>query len=293
MCDLGYIVKDHNPAEKQLLTNELREYNMQMITTKCLNTAVMMMYLMLGADALKTTRYCDVEDVVDRFVKGHDPPVSSIVDALVRDMGRRDTGRDQLHLFYIMITDGEMKRAVKPVGGNHRASEPVAYFPGHVFVIEKLPRGTFNMYQSYINHYDLEKHIDANGSLSVGYNRMMQLMRGLQSMMKKRVWDKECTRFWMDLTNTPESHAAQFEGYTIKDTLLLCYKVVHTQRCVTQLKDMVRNKLSELSKLPAQLRNMVYGDKKLYRKPSKPTDSKPLTNGEMIENLKQLMNKLW
>ena len=44
LCDIGYIIQDHVPAMMQLLTNEpaLRDNNMMMIKTKCLNTAIVM-----------------------------------------------------------------------------------------------------------------------------------------------------------------------------------------------------------------------------------------------------------
>lgn len=249
MCDLGYLIRDHVPAIVQVLTNELREYNMQLRTTKCLNTAVMIMYLMLGARALQTTRTCDVQSVLQR-----PPEPVHIVDDLARAVS--DGARS---VFYVMITDGWLSRS----------AEDRAYFPGHVFVVETVPRvdikrTTFNLYQSYIGQYDLSGHIASNGSLAVGKRRLSCLIRGVQAMARSRTWNKETSKFWKALTNVDES---RFEGYPLGDEVRVCYRRVDSDSCITNLTKLVDRTLIQLRRLPEHELDTVFGDPKLYPDP--------------------------
>jgi hypothetical protein len=285
-CDIGYLIKDHIPAIMQVLTFELREYNMQLITTKCLNTAVMMMYLLLGADALRTTRYCDVHNVRGRFKKGSDPPGPSIASSLKQAV----LGGTRRSLIYVMITDGRMERdpdAVPDAGSSPRPAKKHVYFPGHVFVIERLPRGTYNLYQSYINHYDLFGHIERQSSLSMGRSRMTEVVDGLEKMLNKRAWDRETSDMWVKLTNVPDSHARQFEGYVIQDNLLPCFHEVFTDNCIEKLRDLVDRTLEQLSKKPPSSLDDVYGEEDMFD-----ADAKPLTNRQIIDNLEVLKGKM-
>jgi hypothetical protein len=280
-CDIGYLIKDHIPAIMQVLTNELREYNMQLITTKCLNTAVMMMYLMLGADALQATRYCDVQNVRSRVKNKNDPPSS----AIATQLNEAVMAGKKRALIYVMITDGHM-----PIARNASNTVGSVYFPGHVFVIERLPRGTFNLYQSYINHYDLWGHIERQASLSVGRTRMQQIVYGLQKMMSQGKWDRATSDFWVELTNTPQSHARQFEGHTINGSLFMCFREVITNSCITKLKDLVERTLESLSSVvatrPAVL-DQTYGDPNMYD-----SEAKPLTVRQVIDSFTVLRAKL-
>ena len=276
MCDIGYIVKGHLDAIIQVLTNRLKEYNMQMLTTKCLNTAVMMMYLLLGTDALQTTRHCDVENVRTRNVRRSDPSTLVTARALKDDI----TDCKTRALFYVMITDGKMP---------HVTGTSIKYFPGHVFVIERLQRGSCNIYQSYINKYDLAGHIDVSGSLSVGRDRMNELMSGLVAMMGKIAWDHECSDFWMQLTNVDAEHASEFEGHVINNNLLMCYKKVITNNCVSKLKQLVNEELTKLRMVPNDQLDSVYGDVRLYKNTG---GVSPLTNNQMLKSMNALSLQL-
>jgi hypothetical protein len=276
MCDIGYIIKDHVPALMQVLTNELREYNMQLITTKCLNTAVMMMYLLLGTKALQYTRHCDVENVRVRKSRGTDPQSGTIASMLRRHVNRCSPKRS---LFYVMITNGDMQ---------HATNKSIAKmsFPGHVFVIERIYRGvgmgcTFNIYQSYINQYSMAKYIDVQGgSLSIGKSKMQRLMLGIDGILNKAVWDKECTATWTELTSVD---ASRYEGFVIKNNLLMCYRTVETTNCVSQLNTLVEATIKKLKEVPHAHLSAVYGDPKLYKDCDQ--DVTPLTNAEMLTHM--------
>ena len=71
-CDLGYILKDHLDCIFQLLTNEFPEYNFRMQTTKCLNTAVMLLQFFVGAKGMAIVDSCDTRKVIERHQNGID-----------------------------------------------------------------------------------------------------------------------------------------------------------------------------------------------------------------------------
>lgn len=275
MCDIGYIVMHHIDAVLQVLTNRLRDYHMKMIKTKCLNTAVMMMYLMLGTEAMGTVHKCDVQNVRSRRkAKGDAMPTTGEIARNLKAAIQSKVA--ERALYYVMITDGKMAPVTPERAGQ------TAYFPGHVFVIERLKRGTCNLYQSYINQYDMAENIKDNKSLSIGRKRMTFLLDGLVSLMEKNAWDAECTKFWKELTNVD---APQFEGFQIHGTLLMCFRQVVTNNCLSKLKILVDQVLEELhTKKPDP--DAVYGDPNLYG------DAIPLTNAQMLKSMTELRDKM-
>lgn len=384
MCDIGYIIKDHVTALMQMLTVELKEYNMQLVTTKCLNTAVMMTYLLLGNKyALDVTRHCDVPNVVDRNIGK--PIDRSFVIKSLRDDLLSKTDVQERALYYVMITDGAMCRdlngAAAAVQGlqntqnnqnqekffharmipppqqklqqqsqlqsqlqeqslqqsqqsqqsqaqqsqikinTTRFSNPASTlqqslllkggkstscklgtqkcpgFPGHVFVLEKLPRGTFNIYQSYIYHYDLAEYINAAKSLSVSKKRMAKLLDGLVYILDTPVWDRNSTHAWMQFTNTPLDHSRKWEGCTRADnTMLPCVVKVRTGACISSLTELVNSTLKKLLAVPESQRSKIYGDASMFpaanRERGDAPRPAPLTVAAMISELRELSDKL-
>jgi hypothetical protein len=308
MCDIAYLIKDHVTALMQVLTVELREYDMQLVTTKCLNTAVMMMYLLLGKRALDVTRHCDVRNVTKRHQ-------STPVDRgdTIRTLHEDAMTPGKRALFYFMITDGPMcrepliqtsrpslPRAVSMANGvainePHRDGAPPAAvggkiaraapeavataaplwwtkpnaapklraqcppgarcpgFPGHVLVIERLPppRRTYNVYQSYIYHYDLSEHIDAAQSVSMGRAKMNKHFESLAHVLSSPTWDQTSCDAWMKFTHTPAEHARKWLGCSPGPrTMLPCYVKVETDVCITMLSELLRDVIAKLQAHP-------------------------------------------
>lgn len=327
MCDIGYLIEDHIPAIMQLMTHKLPDYNMQLVTSKCLNTAVMMMYLMLGEEALQMTSYCEVPNVQARQnVTKHRKDCKHRLEVM-KNLKKQLFANVDRALFYVMITDGQMllpsattapnssKNANVNAKGNGNANgnanakaktKPEGImFPGHVFVIERVPRievprnCTFNIYQSYIYHYDLAEHIDANESLSVGFKGMDEIMEGLCCIMEKDVWDDECAKAWMKLTHTPYSHASKWKGCVkAPSTMLPCFAERQTDKCITNLNSLIKEGLEHLrdSKIhPDQ--SVIYGSKNMFPNPDPKTTGapprpQPLTVAQMIDQLEKLQSKL-
>jgi hypothetical protein len=152
MCELGHILSDYNEVILNVLSDELEGY-IGNDTTKCHNTAVLVLYMLLGKSALSTTTWCDTDTVRDRVTNGSQPADNyGIAKRLVRDvLSAKD--RYKRTVFYVMLTDGDLKRG-----------KSTSFFPGHVFVLERLEDGSFNVYQSYIKAYNLRKLV-ARGHL--------------------------------------------------------------------------------------------------------------------------------
>lgn len=380
MCDVGYLMSQHVVSIMQMLTVELHsKYNMQMLTTKCLNTAVMFMYLMVGSDSDSTATTGNSSSATtgnsSSTTKGNDRwydhthfcDVSTIRNRVKENKKLKDndgrTGAEELFrkalearpayprtLYYIMLTDGDLPKATTtnsnssrntsrntsrnsnsnnttwkkvynayneslplgrapvtrapPKGVQSGGDDGTKYFPGHVFVVERLapevgqrlPR--FSLYQSYIGHYDLAEHAGA-GAIPVGYARMKNLLAGLVNMTVQTTWDKTTTRFWKDLTNVDEKHASQFEGYVMPGRIHFCYKEVVPKSCTSGLCSFVKVSLGILSKLKNENNGdggLVYGahggTKSVPNAISHSNGALPMTVDQLIDDFMVLQQKL-
>ena len=71
-CDFGYILKDFVKPIMQCLTNDIKDYYMRLLVTKCLNQSVLMAYFMLGKKGIKLADACDTTKVQQRHEAGED-----------------------------------------------------------------------------------------------------------------------------------------------------------------------------------------------------------------------------
>lgn len=346
-CDLGPIIRYHIVALMQLLTNEVESYNMRLLTTKCLNTAVMIWYLFLGEqqalpflpgtggdeDGAAPKGKCDIGacDSSEVRRRGHatraaagseaaylaDPlhPLN-VTAAFRRDLLRADHpagegGRPRRKLYYVLLSDTELPRIVDRAGVQTTGDAPEApgggseYFPGHVFVIEKVVlecgRLRFQTYQSYINHYDLGGHYEFGKSGSMSPAGATRLADGLLQLFGKRVWDAECTRFWKWFTHVD---CSSYEGCQFSDHSWPCFTTCVTDNCTSRLQQLVRVRRDQLR---AALRDgelkadEVYGDSKRYDVPRANTRQgknrtnevpRPLSNRQMLGEMDELIEKL-
>jgi hypothetical protein len=285
MCDIGYIIKPHIGAIMQLLTDLLPDYGIHMITTKCLNTAVMMMYLFLGEAAKEPTKYCDTNVIRTRNgVQNSNATDRSIANALYDDVL---SGTDHA-LFYVMITDSHIVHEADPTSKK--------YFPGHVFVIERIPpaspkeRVRFNLYQSYINAYNMAGYIKKNNGLSMGRNLMEKHLNNLRLLAQSHVWTADTTKFWMGLTKVDSS---AFQGHVIEGKLMLCYQKVVPEGCVVKLHELVDREVAKLRTFiaanPTKAKD-VFGKRSLQV--DKDAGAVPLTNAAMLARLRAIQRKL-
>lgn len=281
-CDIGYVLAKYVTPLMQTLTNDIRDYYMRFLTTKCLNTAVMLSVFMLGKErGIAVANYCDIYKTRERHQRGEDSN-RNIVSDLRRGVLNKNFKKRQF--YYILLTDGNFPY--------EEEGRQAAFFPGHVFIIEKILSKVpgdppiYYIYQSYINQYDLKKHRSLNKSLRLSVDKLQTILSGLDYILNQvSVWDEECVRFWKELTFIDTS---ELIGSQCKGNIFLCVKNESLDACLTHINRYVKEKMMELRVLlkthPEKAKD-IYGDSTLYEEsPS----AKALSNGEMLRSLASL-----
>lgn len=276
-CDAGYIVKDFVKPIMQCLTNDIKDYYMRLLVTKCLNQAVVMSYLMLGKKGIKLADACDSHKVQQRHESGEDSNIQ-IINALKKDVLYKRC--DYRYLYYILMADTTFTHE----DGNTR------HFPGHVFIIEKIPNTSggppeFMFHQSYINAYDYKGHIKRNNnSLSMSYDQISEMIKQLHYILLSPKWDAEIVKYWKKITFVDTSNML---GANCGNKIFICFRKARVTDCINRLETYANKKLKDIKKLkPAQMQN-IYGDESLYD-----ADQGPLTNAEMKKNLEKLLKNI-
>ncbi len=273
-CDIGYIIKDYIKPLMQAITIDLTEYNMRLITSKCLNTAVSFMFLFFGKNALKDTVYCDVDNVVERHNSNIDNS-NVLMSHLKKDIIRKTKSR---YVYYIMLTDGYM---TKPDGSQ-------VFFPGHVMVWEKIPWGKENIYyiyQSYIDQYDFNSSFQFRPSLKLSMEKMKYYLESIEKMIQYKVWDRDMITFWRDLTNVDTSR--YLDAKASNGTFYLCFRRKRSLNCMKNILTYVKDTLKKIPSVRKGLEQSIYGDINRYDE-----NSSPLTNEKMRNALKELEKRL-
>lgn len=279
-CSLGYIISSYVTPLMQSLTNDIKTFNMGLITTKCLNTAVMVLYFFIGIRALSRADTCDSTKLRERFLQGGVNTLS-VLFRLKTSLMRPTKHR---YVYYIMINDGYIEYATgTPNAGNK------AYFPGHVFVIEKFTDSTsnhkmsFNLFQSYINKYDLKGYLQKTGKESFTYTHgeMMKFFIDLHYFLNAPVWDQRCYDFWLRFTKVKSD---EFMGTNHSKVLSLCYTYDKVKNCLKNIETYTKEKIQEVDKLPS---SKIYGNESLYDN----AQSK-LTNNQMRESFHAILNDI-
>lgn len=272
LCRVFEDAREHLALLMQLLTlePELAAYNMRMMTTKCLNTAVMTMVLYLGMSrALTYTRFCDVQNVKARR------SVANASDLWSTVMSKIEPSKRILH--YVMLTDGDLALPDKDMG--------TVYFPGHVFVIEHGGSDdSYKLYQSYIDKYDLDQHIrHRGGSLELNRAQMKLIMDAVKQFVSTDIWSEQCSRDFALLTHVqPEVFQTSFGGARKAGAILLCHTTVEFQGgCTGELLAYVDRKLKDVAAYGSE--SSTYGDPSMYA-----NDAKPLTRAQVRSGLADL-----
>jgi hypothetical protein len=259
-CDIGYVVKDFVKPLMQAMTLAVEDYNMRLITTKCLNTAVMFMVMFFGKDALKDTVYCDVDNVVRRHNHKSDNN-QMLLRALSNDLLKATKTR---YVYYLMLTDGYF---IGDDGSKH-------FFPGHVMVWEKIPDSSedkmhYYIYQSYINQYDYNGSLAFRESPILSKSKITYYMQSLMAFGKTPVWTQEMVDFWKDLTNVDTSDMLNSKP---SNAFYVCYKKRPNKTCLQQLYKFVVETLESIPKSG----NKTYGNSNMFEQ-----HAMPLTNNKM------------
>lgn len=255
----------------QCLTNDLRSWNFELLTTKCLNTAVMLMYFLKNNRGLFHARYCSSTKLTERRNNNIDVVNSLTASILSNRIKYRK-------IYYILMNDASFPRST---GGGS------GFFPGHVFLLEKIPKSgkkkhpTYNVYQSYINKYDLLGHYEKNSkSLEYSYEQTEELMENLKYILTVGVWDEKCVEAWQKFTYVDTSDLL---GCITKDYLYICYSYDDITHCIDGVYSYIKDKLD---KTPDN--DEVYGNPNYYDN----HEVKPLTNREMRIQLNEILNHI-
>jgi hypothetical protein len=286
-CDLGYIVKDHIISIMQVLTNELPDYNFRLQTTKCLNTAVMLMLFFLGKRGLKIANYCDTRAVIQRHKNGTDKN-----DLIMKDLKKQIFSKKEKSrvIYYILLTDGYFPNSISDLTNNinTQINEQI-YFPGHVFILEKMWDENINehfyyFYQSYINKYTLNQHISLNNGLKISLSKAKRILDNLESILKAQTWNDKNVDMWKDMTFT---NSSKFINSHSKENFFLCFKKAKTDKCLENIKTFFTKIQNKLEKVPNEKLEEIYGDFSLYD-----DKSIALTNKQMRQEVNTLLKKI-
>lgn len=264
---IAEVIRGHAKALFDIVADVLPDDYGMMDRTKCLNTAVMVLYALTGEQALQHTRHCDVVNVVERYAREGNRSGEEMTQ-LASSMGSpEDSDGSESRLYYVMITDADLEND----GGVQ------LYFPGHVFVIERSG-GMFQTYQSYIKRYDLEDYLDNVRSTARDDAFLRDIATELAHLFSVERWDARCSRFWRRFTHAPGD---RYEGFKVRDRLLLCFRELSVSDCAAQLRKLLQD---ALSKAKAQPPSAPYS---LTRAPAG-----ALTSAEVVAHAQEMLRLL-
>jgi hypothetical protein len=164
------------------------------------------------------------------------------------------------------------------------------FFPGHVFLIERTfdQRGdmSFNMYQSYINKYDLKEYYqNMDNTFRYSFGDVQRLIQKIRYILFAESWDDLCIKYWQDFTHVDTS---SLRGALHKGHMFICFSYDKLTACVNNISKYAKQKLEYIdsSNHPGQ---SVYGDSSLY---SERSGIKPLTYTEMQQSLHGILKDI-
>tara|TARA_B100000900_G_C20589414_1_gene721018 strand:+ start:736 stop:1650 length:915 start_codon:yes stop_codon:yes gene_type:complete len=237
-CEVTSLVMKYLEPLMQLLSGTMKDYNMQMRTTKCLNTAVMLTYILGGSDRLKKVEYCEVSKINNRYDKKSNKLQHklNIFNKLKQDLSKKNIRKR--YFYYILMTNNNMNKSnALP----HNADKS-KFFPGHVFIIDKFPvcnneEPKYNIYQSYINQYDLKGHYKRNkNSMNLKNNNIGNLLSGIKNIIANPTWNNEAVNFWNELTFVDTQNLIDYKTNKIN----LCYSKIRIDYCYKQFRNFIK-----------------------------------------------------
>jgi hypothetical protein len=280
-CNIGYVIQHHVKCVMQLLTNDIPQFNFRLQTTKCLNTAIMLMQFLLGEKGLHIADACDTRAVISRHTTGVETNKQILLELQKQLFSKREKART---LYYVLLSDGYF-----PDANATDATDDQKYFPGHVFILEKVydtlkRKHYFYFYQSYINKYSLSEHIEMNKGLKISGSRAQELINDLTGVLTAPSWSQENVRKWYDMTFADSTDLLDSQS---KDKFFLCFRKAKTNTCLGKLRSYLNMKHKSLSKIDEKNMDDVYGNPNLYD-----NDIAPLSNKGMITEIESLLYKI-
>jgi hypothetical protein len=268
------IISPHVTALMQVLTNDFPQYNMRLITTKCLNTGIMIVFSLLGQKGFELVDQCDSNKTTERHKAGKEDNTNIFKELRKQLLSRQEK---QSKLYYMLLSDGYFPYNTE-----------TKYFPGHVIIFEKHYHAIdkthyFRVHQSYINKYNLKQYNNiVNKKLSVA--NIEKVLIGLESIMNSHTWTKSNIQLWTKLTNVDTTDLSNTQS---KNKFFLCFRTATIDNCVFSLKNYIKDKLDKLRDVASKAPNDIYGNISLYL-----DKSIALTNRNIQKELIMLLYKL-
>lgn len=239
-CDITQIVMRYLTAIMQVLSVEIKTYNIGMKTTKCINTAIMLTYILSKSTEYNKIMKCEVGAINARYSRLKAPLATK--NRILRELkSELEDKRDpQRYLYYIILTNNKMVRV------DASKSEPTAFFPGHVFIIDKQNDGagnyTYRIYQSYVNKYDLTGHYRLNNNTTaLNKLRVPEIIAGIDHIINN-TWDETAVAFWTRLTGIDTTDLIGYS--TAKHNL--CYTKIRVEKCYSQLLEFTNRSIANI-----------------------------------------------
>tara|TARA_Y100001970_G_scaffold291000_2_gene426627 strand:+ start:3556 stop:4434 length:879 start_codon:yes stop_codon:yes gene_type:complete len=240
-CNVTSIILKYLVPIFQYLSVEMKDYNMKLKTTKCLNTAVMLVYILGSQKDIDTkVDYCDTENINKRYAKIKDEKKKverkeKILNKLEKDIINPKI-KDR-YFYYILMTHTTMYNKKNEKG----------WFPGHVFIVEKSKncksKLRYKIFQSYINQYDLNGHYKRNNeSMDVENHNIKPIINGMKNILLKKTWNKRAVKFWKKLCYIDTSDIL---GYDTKD-INFCYEKIKIENCYKNLLKFTKKALKNI-----------------------------------------------
>lgn len=197
--------------------------------TKCLNTAIMIIMLLIGEDSFDTIDNCSVSNTIknNTLVNRNSEVLANLKDSMTNNQSSQSSS-----IYYILLTDTQL----------YNDKKENKYFPGHVLIIEKS-ENCFTLYQSYINKYDLKEYTRTIDKCVCRTNKEIDgFIDNLKTLLssKDSKWTDDTKTFWKNLTNVDTS---ELIGYNVKN-VFICYKTFTEFESVHKILVFVKKKLA-------------------------------------------------
>ena len=247
-CNYLFIISKYIVSILQIMNVVFADkYTNNLITTKCLNTAVMIIVLTLGDKKIPDIQYCDVSNTIKRHGLKQDQNIQ-IFNRMNKSIVRKIKTQTTM-MYYIMLTDGTLNSSISNASGK--------YFPGHVFILEKSMDSNNNInyriYQSYIAKYSLNDHLNKTQCRVNNIDEITPILKFFEMFLSPGyIWNKETVRHWKTLTDVD---SRDFIGYKT-DNIFLCYKSFKSRSILKNLKKFVNVHLNLIEQ--KEIENPLY-----------------------------------
>jgi hypothetical protein len=196
------------------------------VDTKCLNTAIMIIMLLIGKYSFDTIDECSVSNTIQKntLVNRNSEVLSNLKESM--------NSSESPLIYYILLTDTQL----------YNDKKENKYFPGHVLIIEKSKK-CFTLYQSYINKYDLKEYTTTiDKCVCRTHTELDNFINNLQTLLtsKNSKWTKETNSFWKKLTNVDTS---ELIGYNVEN-IYICYKIFTESESKNKILSFITEKLN-------------------------------------------------